>query len=82
MPLYVYKCDACGKEFEIRHSMSYEEQTCIHCNSEDVFKIPSLNIESHRRIHTKRVGKIVDKYIKDAKEEVKQDKTNLRKRKL
>ena len=82
MPLYVYKCEDCKKEFEIRHGMSYEGQVCTNCNSKNVFKIPSLSIEAHRRIHTSRAGKIVDKYIKDVKEEIKQDKSNLKKREL
>ncbi len=82
MPLYVYKCEDCNKEFEIRHSMSHEGQACIHCNSENIFKLPSLSIEAHRRIHSSRAGKIVDKYIKDVKEEVKQDKRKLKEREI
>ena len=79
MPVYIYRCRSCKKEFEAKHSMSFDEQKCISCDSADVFKIPSLNIEHHRRIHTNRAGRIVDKYIKETKETIKKEKTDLRK---
>ena len=82
MPVYCYKCNDCKEEFEVRHSMSFEDQACPTCNSANVFKVPSLNIEAHTRIHTNRAGKIVDNYIKDTKEEIKKEKNRLREREL
>ena len=82
MPLYVYKCEDCKKEFEVRHSMSHEGQVCTHCDSKNVFKVPSLSIEAHSRIHSSRVGKVVDQYIKDAKQEIKQEKHKLKTREI
>ena len=78
MPVYCYKCTDCEHEFEIRHSMSYEDQECESCNSKNVFKIPSLSL--HRTQHNRpaRVGKIVDEYIHDAKKEIKEEKKRLR----
>lgn len=81
MPLYCYQCNGCNERFEIRHSMSYDEQTCIYCKSSDVFKIPSLASRQQKNIPT-RVGKVVDQYLKDAKEEVEKEKNKLRSREL
>tara|TARA_R100000005_G_scaffold96598_2_gene84955 strand:+ start:3540 stop:3788 length:249 start_codon:yes stop_codon:yes gene_type:complete len=82
VPVYCYKCSECKEEFEARHSMSFEGQACPACNSTNVFKIPSLSIEAHTRIHTSRVGKIVDSYISEVKKEIKQEKKDLKNREL
>ncbi len=82
MPVYNYRCNSCEEEFEVRHRMSFEDQKCVVCNSADIFKIPSLDIERHRRIHTNRAGKIVDKYIKETKEIIEKEKIDLGKREL
>ena len=75
MPAYNYKCNSCGHTFVARHSMSYNEQQCVACDSIDVFRVPSLLEKS--KINTKKqVGKIVDKYIEDTKREVRKEKLN------
>lgn len=33
MPIYEYRCDACGKEFEALVSMSAPTPTCEHCGA-------------------------------------------------
>ena len=81
MPIYCYECRACGEKFEIKHSMSFEEQTCIICKSKNIFKIPSLAIKK-TTYNTKKAGKIVDQYLEDAKSEVKEEKERLRSREL
>ena len=76
MPLYCYKCHDCKRSFEVRHGMFFENQRCIHCHSDDIFKVPDLqytNIKNAKNIKT-RPGKIVDKYIEDAKKEIKKEK--------
>ena len=83
MPVYCYKCNNCNEEFEIKHSMSFEEQKCLFCNSEDIFKVPSLSIiEKNYNRTTSKAGTVVDKYIKDAKEELKKEKISLKERDL
>jgi len=82
MPVYCYKCTDCQLEFETRHSMNFEDQKCTACDSANVFKIPSLNIEAHRRMNSSRIGRVVDEYINDVKQEVEQEKKNLRSREL
>lgn len=82
MPVYCYKCSSCEKEFEARHSMSFSDQRCIACDSEDVFKVPSLNLDFKPQVKSPRTGKVVDEYIRDVKKEVQLEKKKLRSREL
>ena len=81
MPVYCYKCKDCNEAFEVRHSMNYEEQTCISCNSENVFVVPKLS-DKYIKLDKNRPGAIVDEYIEEAKKEVKKDKKSLLSREL
>lgn len=78
MPTYCYKCKMCSEEFEVRHSMNYEEQHCIKCYSEQVFKIPSLGMPKISKPTASKTGKIVDEYIEDVKKEIKREKIKLK----
>ena len=83
MPVYVYKCHNCKKTFEKRHGMFFEQRLWIHCISDDIFKVPSVEYTGKSpESRPKKTGKIVDEYIKDVKEEVKKEKDSLRKRKI
>lgn len=82
MPIYCYQCRSCEQYFEIRHSMSFEEQVCLYCESKDVFKIPSLPETVLKPSTNQRIGKVVDDYIRDTRKEVKKEKQNLKNREL
>jgi hypothetical protein len=58
--------------------MNYEEQHCVECSSEKVFKIPSLGMSKVSRSTSSKAGKIVDEYIEDVKKEVKREKLKLK----
>ena len=73
MPAYCYKCNVCKHEFTVRHSMSFEDQHCVECDSKDVFKIPTI-LEKIRITSNKKVGSIVNKHIEETRQEVKQEK--------
>ena len=78
MPVYCYKCKDCKSEFEVRHSMSFEEQLCLECESENVFKIPSLDTAAQNGFTSiTKAGSIVDSYIKDAKKEIREEKRRM-----
>ena len=77
MPTYVYKCETCKQSFEKKHGMFFEQDQCILCSSEDIFKVPSLQTIKKTTTTTKKPGKIVDQYIKSAKEEIKKEKRSL-----
>tara|TARA_B100000073_G_scaffold347852_1_gene363636 strand:+ start:1642 stop:1899 length:258 start_codon:yes stop_codon:yes gene_type:complete len=85
MPTYVYRCHSCKKTFEKRHGMFFEQKICIFCHSDDIFKVPSLEYTSQNNRKSespKKVGKVVDDYIRDAKEEIKKEKKSLKKQEL
>ncbi len=82
MPLYCYRCQDCSHEFEVRHSMSFEDQKCEECNSINVFKVPSLGQVKKVLKTPGKAGKIVNQYIEDMKKEVKQEKRSLRSREI
>ena len=77
MPTYLYKCHQCKRTFEVRHGMFFENQKCIHCHSSEVFKVPSIQQRIEKDGKTK-TGSIVDKYIKDAKKEISDEKKKLK----
>ena len=78
MPRYVYECTACRGTFEITHGMFFVLDRCKLCHShETVYLLPEFNITKPKKNlehSNQRPGKIVDQYIKDAKEEIKQEK--------
>jgi len=81
MPVYCYKCKDCHESFEVKHSMSYEDQVCIVCDSKNVFVIPNLP-NKLAKSENKQVGSIVEEYIEEAKREIKEDKKSLLSREL
>lgn len=86
MPVYLYRCRSCEEAFEVRHSMSEEQEKCTLCGSESIFRVPSLSdVKVPRHLnytHKKKSGKIVDQYIVDTKKEIKKEKDKLRKEEL
>ena len=63
--------------------MFFEQKTCVYCYGNDIFKVPSVEYTGKKPTESpKKTGKIVDSYIKDAKEEIKQEKEALKKEEL
>lgn len=81
MPKYCYSCKECAASFEVWHPMSFEDQTCVQCNSSEVFRVPSLT-KNRQDNKPSKTGAIVDKYISDVRKEVNQEKINLRNKEL
>ena len=85
MPIYIYRCDMCDGEFEIRHGMFHKQHHCILCHrTECLVKVPSFRIggkQTDNKTST-QPGKLVDEYIKDVKEEVKKEKKRLQSEEL
>ena len=84
MPCYTYYCKSCEEQFELTHSMSEQIRDCNHCNEQDTLeRIPStfftVNKEAPRDLP---VGGVVENFIKDAKEDLKKEKKNIKKRSI
>lgn len=81
MPVYCYRCKKCNKDFEIKHSMSFEGQTCIFCESSKIFKLPSIMKKQNNNFE-KKPGKIVNNFIEETRKEINKDKKELKTREL
>ena len=74
MPRYTYRCDVCGKSFEVSHSIS-DKLTDCECGEEGSLKrIPSLPFRASVKINKQKAGEIVKEFIEDAKMEIKKSK--------
>ena len=82
MPTYCYQCNFCGKDFEVRHSMSFDKQQCIYCKSTDIFKVPALSKPIQTTSSKPRTGRVVDDYIESTKKEIRKEKQKLKNREL
>ena len=75
MPKYVYRCKECEDIFEATHSMNERLTDCTLCNTiESLIKIPH---QISTQFRDREVGKVVDSYIEEAKEEVREEKRRL-----
>jgi putative FmdB family regulatory protein len=79
MPTYCYRCLDCEEEFEARHGMSYDKQDCLKCESRNLIKISNFTTEKKSSTISKtRIGKVVDDYIREVKQEIKNEKKQLK----
>ena len=78
MPTYRYECEGCALIFEKFHLMSETLERCEKCNSSVKRLVTStFNINKNKNLGTKKPGNIVNQYIKDVKEEIKQEKKRI-----
>lgn len=78
MPKYSYKCNVCEKKFDFYHSMTETILDCSSCSSiECMIKLPSKFL-LFKQQKQKKTGGIVDAAIKDFREELQQEKEELR----
>ena len=82
MPIYCYRCKDCDAEFEKRHRMHESINKCEVCQSENIFKVPSIQQTKTANTITSKAGKIVDQYIVDTKKEIQLEKERIRKEEL
>jgi putative FmdB family regulatory protein len=82
MPRYTYRCEQCEDIFEVVHSMKEHLTDCAHCNeTETLVRIPAITfIKSNEPFAPsgQKVGALVEQHIREAKEELSKEKTELR----
>jgi hypothetical protein len=80
MPRYNYRCGNCKEVFEVSHGMFFEQERCIKCHREGYLtKIPDFTIrKEYEKSTKKRIGSVVDEFIKDAKQDLKKQKKDLK----
>ncbi len=76
MPRYEYFCLTCDEVKIYTHSWKEKIETCLDCNSNSIDRIVStIKLKQDIKIAPQsKVGDVVKRSIKDAKEELKRDK--------
>ena len=76
MPSYVYECSKCNDVTEVFHSMSEDRTDCEACGGQNTLnKIPEVPIY----LKSNTAGKVVKQHIEDAKQQVREDKEQMKK---
>jgi len=80
MPKYVYRCKSCEETLEITHSILEKLRSCERCGTEDsLVRIPShFFYTDNINVGADKPGGVVKKTIKEAAEELKEQKDSLR----
>jgi len=81
MPLYVYKCGACGGEFPIMHSMRVNVNVCSLCKASDNLSRIPQTVSFGKQETTddgKKTGEVVKEHIEQTQKEVKEEKEKLK----
>ena len=79
MPRYTYICENCKEVFEVNHGMFFEQEQCIKCHTSGFLaKIPIFTVKKkEQKQSNKKIGSVVDEFIKDAKQDLKKQKKDL-----
>ena len=82
MPTYTYECKGCNEIFDEFHLMSETLEKCIKCGSSEIKKIISKQSSAaiSGRSSKSKVGSVVNEYIKNATEDLKEQKKRLSKK--
>ena len=79
MPFYDYYCSECESTFSVFLSMTEEQQSCTKCTSSEITKVVHgiMNPVDQSR-YKSSVGDVVKSHIKQAKQEVKEEKEKMK----
>ena len=84
MPKYSYICSECDSHFEIFHSLHETYTICKNCGEDGyIDRIPSeifIAQKDSKISGDSKVGSVVESAIAEAKEELKQDQSDLKTR--
>ena len=78
MPKYTYACEECKEVYEVFHGMSETLETCDYCGSKKIIKKPSM-FSLDKKEKDKQVGDLVKEAIKNFREELNEQKKDLKK---
>ena len=80
MPKYFYVCAECEKHFDFYHDMNEKKTSCPACEVENSLKkLPSYFSTKKYEEDSTKTGQVVKQSIKDFKEDLQEQKDNLRK---
>ena len=83
MPTYCYRCKNCNIVLEFRHSYKERKTDCTECKMPTLSKLLStpINILAKNHPSEEKAGSVVRATIQKVKDEIKQEKKVLKKRK-
>ena len=80
MPRYVYRCKECEKEFQKSHSIKEKLKDCELCSSKDsLMRLPG-GFTTKFKVQKQKPGSLVNEFIKDAHEDLKDQKDEMEKK--
>ena len=80
MPKYLYECQTCEERFLVYHLMSETMEVCEKCGAKNCLKkLPlfPVNLQKNKKDWAQKVGDVVKQHIKDAQNDLKQEKKDL-----
>ena len=82
MPRYIYQCKKCEEVFQVVHSISEKLQDCADCKeacslSGSLRRVPSMPLVITKIDRKKKPGSVVNKFIEETREELRQEKESL-----
>jgi len=79
MPRYEYHCRACVKDIIVQHLSAETAEVCPECQQTGTLKrkISSFSTPAPRRSLKRKVGEVTEEFIGSAREELKQQKSDL-----
>ena len=76
MPKYHYRCKNCLHEYSVRHSIKEKREDCEKCEPEGtLIRIPFSPFVIKRG----EAGKVVQKHIEEAKQDISREKEEMQK---
>ena len=81
MPKYIYECKECGIITESVHSMQEKLKDCEECDTLDsLMRIPSFSFSRTGVANKSDTGSRVKDFIKDSREELRNERSDLMKK--
>ncbi len=85
MPRYTYRCKKCEVVFDTRHSMSEELTDCTECESVNTLeKVPGTFVSLNQKVNESdknlKVGQLTKQKIEEFREDLKQQKKEMKER--
>ena len=83
MPSYDYECEECGFKFRVSHSITNKLTDCVQCDAPESlvrYSGASTFWVSYDQSENKKVGTVVKESIEDFKDDLEQQKREIRNR--
>ena len=81
MPEYTYRCESCENICSVRHSIKERLEDCEECKTTgSLIRIPCVPLILKKKNNSDTIGKpgkVVERFISNAKQDLQEEKENL-----